>query len=661
MACLNYDSESESDYDFDQYDAIPTAGSETKAEESSEREEMPIGISSDPILIDKDRHQLFYCIQETWHIYGNRDGMVLRNIHDLLNRSGDPYLSATYVMRNTFDFDKSKPNSLSLYVIEQFESWLEEFKRLNGTYPSLSKQTILEAINAVADQKNIKLITKVVNIYRGIESKEILICIVKNHYLKSSFATACRLAIALQLFRHFEIQDFILPLIVQDKLPLAEEYLSYNVDMQKATISLLDKHLEHPHDVLPLISKTRIPEVSYHRLVTKNMGNYITRLIKRFELNKECCPRTTFRQQAAGLRYLVHKKYSDKSIEHENWEELVHVAVADSLHLQMELINILCRQYSDDQAAVSWAMRYSMPHDSLPHYLPPLMIESEIRNKNRTHQQPPVDISPAKTKSVSDREYYSLKLSFSKIRWISSWIELQECANNISKSNVIGFDVEWQPTFGAQIARAAVLQIATGDEAYLIDILSLRENEKLETHQGETFVQQVFANPNVLKLGFSMKEDLNVLSRSLSGFENITKSMRKWIDLHSLWGNIQRCYPVLLPKQEPKNEGAKGLSGLAKLTLGLPLDKKEQFSDWERRPLRPSQLTYAALDAHCLVEIYNVLQRRSEKIGVDWWQLLEKSTPNLNSKPSRGRGRGRFPIAPPQSQVGAIRKNSHTD
>ena len=32
---------------------------------------MPIGISSDPILIDKDRHQLFYCIQETWHIYGN--------------------------------------------------------------------------------------------------------------------------------------------------------------------------------------------------------------------------------------------------------------------------------------------------------------------------------------------------------------------------------------------------------------------------------------------------------------------------------------------------------------------------------------------------------------------------------------------------------------
>lgn len=139
-------------------------------------------------------------------------------------------------------------------VIEQFESWLEEFKRLNGAFPPLSKQTILEAINAVADQKNMKLITKVVNLYHGVKIKESLICIVKNHCLKFSFATACRMAIALQLFKHFEVQDFILPLIVQDKLPLAEEYLSHNVNLQKTTINLLDKHLEHPHDLLPLIS-----------------------------------------------------------------------------------------------------------------------------------------------------------------------------------------------------------------------------------------------------------------------------------------------------------------------------------------------------------------------------------------------------------------------
>lgn len=42
-------------------------------------------------------------------------------------------------------------------------------------------------------------------------------------------------------------------------------------------------------------------------------------------------------------------------------------------------------------------------------------------------------------------------------------------------------------------------------------------------------------------------------------------------------------------------ETHKGLSGLVKLLLGLPLDKKEQFSDWQKRPLRTSQLIYAGI------------------------------------------------------------------
>ncbi|XP_035232251.1 exonuclease mut-7 homolog [Stegodyphus dumicola] len=57
-----------------------------------------------------------------------------------------------------------------------------------------------------------------------------------------------------------------------------------------------------------------------------------------------------------------------------------------------------------------------------------------------------------------------------------------------------------------------------------------------------------------------------------------------------------------------------GLSKLCEIILGKPLNKEERLCDWEKRPLTDSQLEYAALDAYCLLQMYDKLKKfASEK------------------------------------------------
>ncbi len=66
----------------------------------------------------------------------------------------------------------------------------------------------------------------------------------------------------------------------------------------------------------------------------------------------------------------------------------------------------------------------------------------------------------------------------------------------------------------------------------------------------------------------------------------------------------------------PYETEEKGLSGLCESYLGLPLDKRDQMSDWDKRPLSEDQISYAALDALVLLEIFEAMKKRAEAEGV---------------------------------------------
>uniref|UniRef100_A0A1I7TFQ9 3'-5' exonuclease domain-containing protein n=1 Tax=Caenorhabditis tropicalis TaxID=1561998 RepID=A0A1I7TFQ9_9PELO len=77
----------------------------------------------------------------------------------------------------------------------------------------------------------------------------------------------------------------------------------------------------------------------------------------------------------------------------------------------------------------------------------------------------------------------------------------------------------------------------------------------------------------------------------------------------------------------------KGLSFMCEKLLGRPLDKTEQCSVWDRRPLRCLQLRYAAMDAYCMLMLFEKCEEVYSKIGLDVKEFLKKQSPIRISLP----------------------------
>ena len=198
-----------------------------------------------------------------------------------------------------------------------------------------------------------------------------------------------------------------------------------------------------------------------------------------------------------------------------------------------------------------------------------------------------------------------------------------EPTRRVGPARVVGVDAEWRPQTGS---RVALLQLATRHRAFLVDALAMASEDASEEDAAalDEFLSDVLSDATILKIGFGFAHDLARLRRSyprLAATRDATPT--RVVDARAV---------AVVAFPEKRKLAKSGLAVVVASVLGAYVDKTEQCSDWQRRPLTRAQLAYAAADAHCLTVLFD---RCANAAPEALTAALADPDPNLLAEPPR--------------------------
>ena len=156
-----------------------------------------------------------------------------------------------------------------------------------------------------------------------------------------------------------------------------------------------------------------------------------------------------------------------------------------------------------------------------------------------------------------------------------------DAAAYLRQHTVLGVDTEARPSFKRGVHYpTALVQIATLERCYLFRL----------THVGlPVEIAEIFANPNICKVGLAFKDDITGLRRRRDF------KPANCVDLQS----IVCKYGIM----------ELGLQKIFAIIFGKKISKSQQLTNWENSYLTPEQARYASTDAWATLSIYLALQQ----------------------------------------------------
>lgn len=578
---------------------------------------------------------------------------VRQQLLTFLETCDNPYASALQIIADCEDLLHNRTNTLASFVIEEFCGWARAHER--EICHKLTPQLKYDAFCLITMQKNYALTKLIIDVLKMPADKMLFVGNIKDFVLAKKYKEACQCSVALGLVREFPIDYFVLPLILQDKLSVAEEALMKEPAMQEDLVHRLDELLADRNlrqNVDHLVRQLEVPDVKLDRFMHhKPLGKLIAKLVKTYNLSYDLTPNLNQKRSAGTLNFLFHKRFSERTLSLDSWKEMIYDAVKDNKSLQLELV-ISLSAYNEPGEAFYWANEFSVSHHDWPQYL----VDYVKENPNAKPEFPrPQDVNAQHSENNSSDSFHSLLLPDSAIQMVDSEELLRECMMYINSHDckVVGIDSEWKPAFGGKQNELALIQIATWDRIFILDVIGMAGIPEDAWHESSRLF---FENPEVLKLGFGLGGDMVMIKAAIAPLANMKLNGSGYLDLSQVWRRLQNKGMTFPFSGRDANAGGESLSRLVNLCFGQALNKSDQFSNWEQRPLRQGQIRYAALDAFCLLELHRDMQKYAEAQGLPFLEIVDELILGFRSPkksvggPSghrrgrgRGRGRGRYP------------------
>ncbi|KAG1971128.1 exonuclease mut-7 [Pimephales promelas] len=551
--------------------------------------------------------------EHLWSLWNRKEQEELRQfLACSFSQMQEPMSGLLDLLEGCVSVQKGKTTSPNQLILSEFMRW-------RTCNPQASLNVLTEEERLRVQQQALSLLTDshpglmdpLLELYQLSSLKKPLL--LEHVYLLQDlrcFKEALVFSVKVELQKDLDMEKMCVPVILLDKLSLAELYVRDHPELQRRLLALLDSWCDPGFSMQALLSQYPFLVLSKHQtdqIQPKLLSKHVFRLMEKFCIDPGLCSNSVYKRKLDSLRFLMYKTFVEKGMSEENWRDHVQAMIEGNLELQVQLVQLLVKHCSL-QTAAQWAAHYSVPRNRLP-----IGVWDKIQSLSPKELEmcavsgPPESWTPLQ----SDQEkYYQIPLARENVHFVETLDKVKQCREAVLKPGcVVGIDMEWRAGFGTVSPQCvALIQLALQEQVFLLDICA-----HAISHHSITvdFIRALLSDKSIIKLGYGMSGDLRSLGRANEDGRSSGPSPRPSGASAVPLGN-KGCRSV----EVCEGPAEKGLSLLVQQVLGKPLNKTEQLSNWERRPLRTSQLRYAAADAYCLLNVYLVLSGDPKAYGL---------------------------------------------